>query len=251
VTCVVRALQHLLADRLHEIDLLASSRDVIVLAMGCLKHIAFYGTSLAACYAPPATSERFEDSIVVTSSDGEADFASFQTFFVREDIRVLDESSGVDGAVAAETMPAPTASSLIEATAEQLVARGYRRAAVKTEADLAVELVYLRTAYTDYYCYNWSDWYYWGYPGYSYYYPYSCDTAAWRSGMMVTNVIDLRAAGPARDVTAADTMGNSVLRGVWFSGIYGVEIDSSTSVESMLGGIDQAFVQSPYFSAAP
>jgi hypothetical protein len=230
--------------------LLSPDRDVIVFVMGCLKHIVCYATSLAACYSPPATSERFEDSIVVTSSDEKTDFAAFQTFYVREDIRVLDESSGTTGAVA-ETLPAATASSLIETTTEELVARGYRQAAVKTEADLAVELIYLRTIYTDYYCYNWSDWYYWGYPGYSYYYPYSCDTAAWRSGMMVTNVVDLMAAGPARDVTAADAMGSSVLRGVWFSGIYGVEIDSSSSLESMLSGIDQAFAQSPYFTASP
>jgi uncharacterized protein DUF4136 len=230
--------------------------------MGCTKHIVFHAAApltvfhaavtLTACYAPPAADERFNDTVVVTSRDEGVDFATFQTFFVRPEIRVLDESVASDARVAgaatlpAEMLPAATSERLLEATRQNLVARGYTEAAVKAEADLAVEMVYLRTIYTDYYCYSWSDWYYWGYPGYSYYYPYSCDTAAWRSGMVVTNAVNLVAAGPARE---AEPMGDSVLRGVWFSGIYGAEVD--TSVQSALDGINQAFTQSPYFAATP
>jgi hypothetical protein len=225
--------------------LLSSYRAVIVCDMGCTRYIVLHAAvSLTACYAPPAADERFDDSVVVTSRDDEVDFATFQTFFVRPEIRILDES--VDArAAGVEALPVATAEQLLDATRQNLVARGYREAAVKTEADLAVEMVYLRTIYTDYYCYSWSDWYYWGYPGYSYYYPYSCDTAAWRSGMVVTNVVDLMSAGPAREAVATD----SVLRGVWFSGIYGVEVDAS--VQSALEGIDQSFTQSPYFAASP
>lgn len=223
------------------------------------KPIAISVTTLAACYSPPAPDERFEDTIVVTSSDENADFATFQTFFVRPEIRVLDDSGeSADGAesadpavaadVAVETMPAAMATSVIDTVTQNLIARGYRQAAAKTEADLAVEIVYLRTISSDYYCYYWSDWYYWGYPGYSYYYPYSCDTAEWRSGMMVTNVVDLKSAGPPR---AAAEMGNSVLRGVWFSGIYGVQIESSSSMQRAVEGIDQSFEQSPYLTASP
>lgn len=212
-------------------------------------------TTLAACYSPPASDERFEDTIVVTSSDTAADFGAFQTFFVRPDIRVLDEgeegTQSADGsapALSVETMPTGMATSVVDTVTQNMIARGYRQVLVKTDADLAVEVVYLRAIYSDYYCYYWSDWYYWGYPGYSYYYPYSCDTAEWRSGMLVTNVVDLKSAGPPRE---AAPMGNSVLRGVWFSGIYGVEMDTDSSMQRAVDGIDQAFEQSPYLAATP
>jgi hypothetical protein len=216
------------------------------------KPIVLSVTTLVACYSPPAPDERFEDTIVVTSSDEAADFATFQTFFVRPEIRVLDESEdsaeGAAPSVTTETMAPAMATSVIDTVTQNLIARGFRQAATKAEADLAVEIVYLRTITSDYYCYYWSDWYYWGYPGYSYYYPYSCDTAEWRSGMMVTNVVDLKSAGPAR---AAAEMGNSVLRGVWFSGIYGVQDDSSSSMQRAVDGVDQSFEQSPYLTASP
>ena len=219
--------------------------------MGWLKHTAISALSLVACYAPPAPDERFEDSIIVTSHDAETDFGTFQTFFVRPDVRVLDEAD-LDQGVLPENLAPETAAALVAQTTQNLLDRGYQPAASATEADLAVELVYARTIYTDYYCYYWSDWAYWGYPGYYYYYPYSCDTAAWRSGMLVTNAIDLADAGappPVATPTPATT--SSFLRGVWFSGIYGAEIDSNAFlVQRALDGIDQSFAQSPYFSAA-
>lgn len=222
---------------------------VIVCDMGWLKHIAIGASSLVACYAPPAPDERFEDSIVVTSRDETANFGSFQTFFIRPDVRVLDEDLVEMGNEAGETLSPETSSALIEQTRQNLIARGYREAAVATEADLGLELVYARTIYTDYYCYYWSDWAYWGYPGYYYYYPYSCDTAAWRSGMLVTNAIDLADAGPAPQAPPATS---SFLRGLWFSGVYGAEIESNAYlVQRALEGIDQSFVQSPYFVTAP
>ena len=214
--------------------------------MGWTKRIAFCTASLVGCYAPPDTSERFEDSIVVTSRDETTDFGTFQTFFVRPEVRVLDENQ-MDGLI--ETLPPQNANPLVNQTTANLEARGYRAAATKEEADLAVELVYLRAVFSDYYCYYWSDWYYWGYPGYYYYYPYSCSSAAWRSGMVVTNVIDLASAGPP---VPTPSMTNEYLRGVWFSGVYGVESDTSVVLtDRAVDGIDQAFDQSPYFTAIP
>lgn len=234
----------------RRIHLIIKVSECIVCRMGWSTHIAIVGISLVACYAPPAPDERFEDSIVVTSRDDATDFGTFQTFFVRPDVRVLDEANlVVDPGVLPETLAPDTAAILVDQTTQNLIARGYQPAVTATEADLAVELVYARTIYTDYYCYYWSDWAYWGYPGYYYYYPYSCDTASWRSGMLVTNAIDLRDAGPAPEVTPTT---NSFLRGVWYSGIYGAEVDTNAFlVQRAQEGIDQAFVQSPYFSTTP
>jgi hypothetical protein len=214
-----------------------------------MSHAAFCAAMLPGCFAPPDSSERFEDSIIVTGRDKDASFGSFETFFVRPDIRVLDESNDAAAPpVMPETLPADTAEALIEQTRRNLLSRGYRPAADKESADLAVELVFLRNVHSDYYCYYWSDSGYWGYSGYYYYYPYSCSSSAWRSGMLATNVIDLMR---ARSVPVAPNT-SAVLRGVWFSGVYGVETDTaSVLMQRALEGIDQAFVQSPYFTSLP
>ena len=230
---------------------------------------------LAGCYAPPSTDEQFEDTVVITSRDGEADFARFQTFFLRPNVRVLDEEllAAVEsgGEILPETLPDNLASPLLEETRAQLLARGYREAAVPTDAELAVELVYARNISSDYYCYYWSDWAYWGYPSYNYYYPYSCDTVTWRSGMLVTNVADMTSVAPPNvpeavqpvadpaAVPPAEPAGalppavrDTLLRGIWFSGVYGAEIESAAYVAARaVEGIDQAFEQSPYFSSLP
>jgi hypothetical protein len=214
-------------------------------------------TALAGCYAPPASEERFDDSIVVTSHDVAADFGKFQTFFVRPEIRLLDEGilPGEMPEIASPAVAAP----LIEATERNLTARGYTEVATKEEADLAVELVYLRTVNSVQYCYyyyGWYDYYYWGYyPGYSYYYPY-CDTSAWRSGTLLSNVVDLTTVDPPvviDGVVQAVAAGSStVLSTVWYSAVYGVELDSVSFIaERAVDGIDQSFIQSPYFTAAP
>ncbi|HEU4579916.1 MAG TPA: DUF4136 domain-containing protein [Polyangiaceae bacterium] len=204
---------------------------------------------------------------MVTARDSEADFQNYRTFFVRPEIRMIDE--GREEGV--ETVPDLAAQPLIEATTQNLIDRGFRPAASKEEADLGVELVYLRAVYTATYCYDWYYWWDYYYWGYYYYYPYgSCDTAAWRSGMMVTHMTDLATMGPGPDVPPVATPLPSAVdmpptgsiveppsttatlrKGVWFSGIYGVEIDSASFIVSRaVDGIDQAFKQSPYLTTA-
>jgi hypothetical protein len=223
--------------------------------------------ALVGCYAPPAPDSRYEESVVVTARDSEADFQNYRTFFVRPEIRMIDE--GREEGV--ETVPDLAAQPLIEATTQNLIDRGFRPAASKEEADLGVELVYLRAVYTATYCYDWYYWWDYYYWGYYYYYPYgSCDTAAWRSGMMVTHMTDLATMGPGPDVPPVATPLPSAVdmpptgsiveppsttatlrKGVWFSGIYGVEIDSASFIVSRaVDGIDQAFKQSPYLTTA-
>lgn len=206
------------------------------------------GASWAAgvgCYDPPISTERLEESIVITTHDEAADFGKFRTFFLRPQIRVLDETT-LDTAsadVEAQVLPASTAEPLLAATRENLIERGYREAGRLEDAELGVEVVYAQTIQSDYYCYYWGDWAYWGYPAGSYYYPYGCSGSAWQSGMLVTHAVDLAAA-------AADTS-DELLRGVWYSGIYGVETESTELVvDRATAGISQAFIQSPYFAAS-
>jgi uncharacterized protein DUF4136 len=203
---------------------------------------------LSACYSPPEEAERLEEAVVVTARDEAADFTAYQSFFVRPEIRVLDESA-LEGAEPTP-LPAALAEPLVAATEQNLMAQGYVQAATSGEADLAVELVYLRTIQSDYYCYYWSDWAYWGYPAYvGYGYPYSCSESEWQSGMLVTQVVDVMSVEP---VLQADAAEREVLPGLWFAGIYGLEVESPEFVaERAIEGIDQAFLQSSYFTRTP
>jgi hypothetical protein len=216
--------------------------------------LAIAAVSIGGCYAPPTSTERLAESVVITSFDDKADFQSYQSFFVRPEIRILDEDDvGVDAAI--EVIPAAVAAPLVAATQANLKARGYTEAAAPDQADLAIEMVYTRSVYSSYYCYYWGDWAYWGYPGYSYYYPYSCSGAAWTSGMLVTHATEL----PSKPITAPVASAPGVnpaadgllVRGLWSSGIYGVELDSVTYVtDRTVAGINESFAQSPYFEAA-
>jgi hypothetical protein len=220
---------------------------------------------LAACYAPPASSERFEESVVITAHDQQTDFKNFRTFFLRPEIRSISEP--IVGVLPEdELVPEAIATPLLQATEQNLLDRGYVASATQEGADLAVELIYMRAIYSSTYCYDW--WYWWDYYywGYYYYYPsyVSCDTASWRSGMMVTNVTDVLddptlppgEISPPPEVMPPDVVNpplppavGELRRGVWMSGIYGVELDSVSYVtQRTVAGIDQSFVQSPYFT---
>jgi len=184
---------------------------------------------------------------VLTKHAPKVDFGGFQSFHLRPEIRTLND----EGELA--PMDQDVADVLLDATADNLTARGFT-AVAPTEAELAVEMLYLDFITTSVWCYSWWDYYYWGYPGWGYY-PYygSCDGTAWRSGLLVTVAVDLTAAredpiGGGGGAGGEGGGGDSSLRqfpGIWFSGVYGVELTSREAVD----GINQAFSQSPYLAA--
>jgi hypothetical protein len=222
---------------------------------------ALHGLALAGlwfgCESTPLEQERLQQSVIVTSRADGADFLAFRTFFVRPEVRVLEEpapSAGTPSAeptqgIQQEALPEVLADPLLQATRENLLGRGYSEANESASADLGLDLIYVRSAFTDYLCNNWGDWAYWGFPGWSYYFPYSCTTTSWQGGMLVTHAIDLTSARE-RKAAAPDVFG--VLRGVWFSGVYGLEVGSATFVLGRaLVGIDESFEQSHYFTRQP
>ena len=216
-------------------------------------YAAIAAAALSGCYAPPSTDDAFEESVVITSHDDGADFGRFRTFYVRPEVRLLDEELGVNENP--EFVAEAVATPLINATRDNLTARGFTEAASKEEADLAVELLYLRSVNSQQYCYayyGWYDYYYWGYPYYPYY-PY-CDTSVWRSGTLLSYAMDtaIVAPPPVGGDAGAGLPTDKVLRTVWTSAIYGAEVDSVDYVQDRAtAGINQAFIQSPYFTAAP
>jgi hypothetical protein len=224
---------------------------------------------LLGCDDTPLEEERLRQSVIVTSRDDGADFSAFRTFFLRPEVRVLEDPASIASAPGSampdtpapragaeqlpgarqEALPGLLADPLLQATRENLLERGYSEVNESAAAGLGMDLIYVRSAYTDYLCSNWGDWAYWGFAGWSYYFPYSCTTTAWQGGMLVTHAIDLDS---AREQRAAAPEAFGIVRGVWFSGVYGLEVESAGFVAARaLVGIDESFEQSPYFTRQP
>src|SRR5678815_563896 len=104
----------------------------------------------------------------------------------------------------------------------------------QSDADLAVEMLHTETITNAVSCYSWWDPFYWGYPAYSYY-PYygTCDSATWKSNLLATVIVDLTPAKSAPSLTPAQVISDASapppankLGGIWFSGVYGVSLQS-------------------------
>ena len=202
---------------------------------------AMVGLSVVACGAPPPSDELLNQSLVLTKYAPNVDFAAFHSFYLRPEIRTLNDDGSVD------TVDPEKAQPFLDATQSNLEARGYHPVA-KEEAELGVELDYLAIVSSATWCYSWWDSGYWGYPGYPYY-PYygGCGTDIWRSDMLATHLVDLTQAQSNPDGGEAGAGGGAPMNvpGIWFSGVYGVELNPRDGVD----GINQAFAQSPYLSS--
>ena len=196
----------------------------------------------AGCAAPPPEADR-DQSIVITKHAHDVDFPQYRTFFLRPEIRTLDDEGELEPIDSAKAQP------LLDATERNLTARGFT-AATKEQADLAVEMIYTQQISTTYWCYSWYSSSYWGYPG-GYYPAYGCDTVMWKSNMLSTTISDLTAARDDSSGGEAGAGGQSgqgeKVPGIWFSGIYGLAITTQQAIE----GVNQAFSQSPYIQTVP
>jgi hypothetical protein len=200
------------------------------------------------CSEPTPSTEAVTDPVILTLQASGTDFGKYQTFFLRPQITSVDDS-GATGSVDAQT-----AQPLLDTTQQNLVARGYRQVDRQSDADLAVEMLYAQSISNAVTCYSWWDPYYWGYPAYGYY-PYygSCDSTVWRSGLLATVIVDLLPAKSGPSLTPGQVISDAAappptnrVGGIWFSGVYGVEL---TSLDARTG-IEQAFVQSPYLTSS-
>src|ERR1041385_664975 len=222
--------------------------------------LAAWSLLAGACTSVPSAEVRAGEPIILTLQAPKSDFGKYRTFFLKPQIPSFTDQGQ-------DTIDQSTAQPFLDATRNNLIARGYREADRQTDADLAVEMMFAKNVSSSVWCYSWYDPYYWGYPAWSYY-PYygSCDTTVWRSGLLATIIVDLTPArvspggnqvkaaiaGDASSLPGIDSgttaPSSSQVPGVWFSGVYGVELAAQTT----LAGIDQAFAQSPYLvSSSP
>jgi hypothetical protein len=226
------------------------SRALIGRSVGIAASIGLATWLAPSCAAPPPEEDRVDDSIVITKYAPDTDFGEFQTYHLRPEILTVSDSR--DGGL--EPIDEDAARPLLDLTAKNLESRGYTAVANPAEADIAVQLMYADVLNSTYWCYSWYDYYYWGYPYWGYY-PYygGCTTSVWKSNMLATVIVDQTdaienpnpgiGAGGAGGAGSGPPFGQ--LPGVWFSGIYGVSLNSADARD----GINQAFKQSPYLRA--
>ena len=215
---------------------------------------AIVSALVAACASPPPSDELLSEPVTITQKAPNTDFSVYRTFFIRPTIANVTDSSTT------ATVDASIANPILDAIKKNMTDRGYKEAANKSDADLEMQSLYLNTISSTAYCYSWYDPYYWGYPAYSYY-PYygGCSSTVWRSGMLVTVIVDATkavahptglavtlvgdAGQPRQD--AAKPPGSTQLPGVWASAVYAIALDSGTAIQ----GINESFTQSPYLTA--
>jgi hypothetical protein len=201
--------------------------------------IAAVSIIFSGCYPEPDSKDLFDELVVSTNYDPEADFGSYLTYAIPTDTIGLVSNQTQDTIITAQDgsdFPRP----VLQAIHSAMDARGYTRVARNENPDLGINVVvvndfnvFQQIVYPDPYYYPGS--YYSGYYGYSswYYYPY-VNTYAYNTGVLIIELVDLKNKTPDNKV-----------RVVWDA--YLGDIYSTIElVNQTVDGIDQAFAQSPY-----
>jgi hypothetical protein len=202
----------------------------IITAVVCLVVIA--------CQPEPDPNRLYDELVVSTNFDPQANFANYATYAISTDtIGLISNNSADTIIVAAESsFPRP----VLEAVQTNLDKAAFARVGRDENPDLGVSVmvvndlnVFQELVYYDPYYY--SGGYYSGYYGYgsAYYYPY-INTYAYNTAVLVIELVDLKNRNSSNQVRV---IWNAYLGDLTTS----VELVSQTEV-----AIDQAFKQSPY-----
>ena len=197
-----------------------------------MKKILFTAAVLAvfaSCRNTPDFDDLTYKAIVVTNHDATADFSSYQTYYLSEDVSSIGDDpldSILDNA---------TAQPILNAIEANMDSRGFIRESNPLLADLgfnvvAIKVTNVATMYPGY----WWGYYGWYYPYYPYY-PYSY-TYTYQTGTLVIDLVDLKNVLPGDN--KADVF--------WTNFNSGVLCVSATNSALAVDAVNQAFIQSPY-----
>ncbi len=200
--------------------------------------------AVTACQKEPDLNDLSSELIVYTNHDKGANFSKYETYALPDSILLLDDKSkptyyGADD---------PRATSIINAITSEMSARGYVRIPNKAEADLGVQVSYVKDSNTiiSYantnpywwygYDYYWpgSYWnpYWWGW-GPSYSYPI---TYTYTIGSLIIEMVALEDANPSTKKIPV----------IWTAYVAGILSNNQMNINRTVSGIYQAFEQSPY-----
>lgn len=189
-----------------------------------------------------ADSDKLDNKFVVyTNHDKSADFKEFSTYYLPDSILLIGEKDKT------EYWEDNNAQQILATYVSNMNNRGYTRVANREEADLGLQISYIKSTYV-YTDYGYPEWW-WGYPGYwgtpywgnwgDWYYPYAV-TYSYSTGSFLTELLNLEAPqGQAEKLP--------VLWTAYMSGL----LSGSTSVNVNLAvqAVNQAFTQSTYLQA--
>lgn len=212
-----------------------------------MKTIVYMGTflflllSLSACRKDHELEKLEADYQVVTNYDPEADFGSFETYYLPDSVLYIGSD---DRAVYLDSVQAAP---ILDAFRRNMERCGYVPASDKATADLGLQVTYMADTYrfvtfidlpywwggfTGYWSpFYWGSWGYWYYP-----YPVSYTVS---TGALLADLINLQAKqGEHRPLPV-----------VWQTFLTGLRYNRS-DINLMLAarGIDQSFAQSTYLS---
>ena len=196
--------------------------------------------AFAACEKDPDMGKLDNNYLVYTNYDKKTDFKQFTSFYVADQILVINDKNEP------EYLEGPAAKAILDAYTSNMEARGYQMATSKETADLGIQVSYIKSTYY-FTSYGQPEWW-WGYPGYwgssywgnwsGWYYPYSV-TYSYSTNSFITEMVNLQ----------ADQGTNKKLPVVWTNYLTGFET-GSTSVNQSLAvkAVNQSFAQSPYLT---
>lgn len=193
-------------------------------------------SAFSACAPEPEPGRLYDELVVTTSRDPEADFTSYMTYAIPEDTIGL-MSNTIEDTIIVDTELSRT---VLQELNNNIQARGYTRINRNENPDIGVNVTLLhgynviqQLVYPDPFFYGGG--FYGGYYGYNswYYYPF-VNTYAYNNGVLVVEFVDLR----------NKTVDNRV-KVIWDAYLGDVTV-SNNVVNQLRDGINEAFEQSPF-----
>ncbi len=197
--------------------------------------------ALTACEKEADTDKLDNKFVVYTSYDKSANFTQFSTYYLPDSILIIGDKNKT------EYWKDADAQKVLNTYVNNMNTRGYIRVDNREEADLGLQISYIKNTYI-YTDYGYPEWW-WGYPGYwdvpywgnwggGWYYPYAVKYS-YSTGAFLAEMLNLDAVQGQ----------NEKLPILWTGYLSGL-LSNSTNVNINLtiDAVNQAFTQSPYLS---
>ena len=201
--------------------------------------LAIMGLMIASCSKYPTYDVNTSDlDMVWTNYDDASDFTQYKTYYVADTLLIDSTATPEEKAEIQEYYE-----SILAEVNANMQALNYVRVDSSADPDIGMGIsIVTRTNHVISYSY----WYYypgyWGWPGYGYYYPWGTYLGSYEEGALIIDMVDLK---------NIDTI-NKKINVMWAALIGGVLTGRGSTVISqrLIGGIDQAYVQSPYLGTS-
>ena len=203
--------------------------------------------TFTACQNEPSLNDLSSDLLVYTSYDKSADFGKYTTFAIPDSILLLSDNDKPMYYSADD----PRTIAIIGAFVSEMENRGYVQTDDNANADLGVQVSYVKNTNTIVTYANTNP--YWWY-GYNYYWPYSYwnpyyagwgpyytypITYSYTVGSLIAEIVALKDANTTTKKIPV----------IWTAYMAGILSSNQLNLSRTLTGIYQAFEQSPYIEA--